>query len=100
MVAVVPRTCPSNSATKHPFGLASRKRLQSAAVWFQPASSFNRSPAGISVFLIVRRCIGYVPGGIVDRFFGVAAEIRRKLVVAKTEGAITKDGASTVEYNC
>src|SRR5262244_529931 len=43
-----------SSITKQPFGLLTRKRLQSASVWFQPASVFRRTPPGMSLVVITR----------------------------------------------
>jgi hypothetical protein len=54
MVVTVPQTLVPTSATKHPSGLRARNRRQSAAVWFHPASSFNRIPAGMSALVITR----------------------------------------------
>jgi hypothetical protein len=42
VVVVVPTTRPSLTAQKQPFGSSNSSRRQSASVWFQPASSFNR----------------------------------------------------------
>src|SRR5437867_8290751 len=45
---------PFHSATKQPSGSRSRKRSQSASVWFQPACSLSRMPKGISAAVIRR----------------------------------------------
>src|SRR5205807_8543666 len=57
IVVAVPRTTPPTSATKHPSRLAFRNIRQSASVWFHPAMSFSRIPAGISSSVMVRICI-------------------------------------------